>query len=159
MFALFSDRISGAPSRPRYPRSEDNLGSTADADLALVIFDSDTDINWLHGLRRGYRHCFAIFSIGRNWVILDPVLNYARICAFQVRPDYDLVTHYRLLGYRVLETHVRRPRGKIAPILPATCVEIVKRALGIHAWHVVTPYALYNYLVKENMRNIKGEKS
>ena len=42
----------------------------------------------------------------------------------------------------------------MAPLAPATCVEAVKRVLGIHAWPIITPRQLYDYLLKDETKNL-----
>jgi hypothetical protein len=53
---------------------------------------------------------------------------------------------YRRQGLRVIETSVRAAPLRVAPLRPLTCVEAVKRVLGIHARSINTPWQLYRHL-------------
>jgi hypothetical protein len=58
----------------------------------------------------------------------------------------DLEEWYRHQGLSVIETCVRAAPLRVAPLRPLTCVEAVKRILGIHARSINTPWQLYRYL-------------
>ena len=74
--------------------------------------------------------------------------------------DFDIAAFYRRQGYIVSEACVIR-RGEGDRKLPfgsfihfgfplMTCVEVVKRVLGVHPPLIVTPWQLYRYLEKNN---------
>jgi hypothetical protein len=50
---------------------------------------------------------------------------------------------------RVVETRIRPAPRRPAPLRPYTCVEAVKRILGLHAPWVITPWQLYGLLRKQ----------
>ncbi|NIA72526.1 hypothetical protein HBA54_28455 [Pelagibius litoralis] len=100
---------------------------------------------WLFG-RRGFRHCFLALNDGRAWMVVDPRSNGTEILA-EVAADYDLTAFYRLQGFTVMEAEVRAAAGRF-PVWFFTCVEAVKRALGLRGWWIWTPYQLFRCLEK-----------
>ncbi|PHS79180.1 MAG: hypothetical protein COB59_03290 [Rhodospirillaceae bacterium] len=52
-------------------------------------------------------------------------------------------------GYCVVETYVRPLTANSLPWRPFTCVEAVKRSLGLQKRGLFTPYALYKFLLNE----------
>lgn len=115
---------------------------------ALVVFVGKTEIKWLRFLKKGYRHCFAIIEGQNGWALYNPLSHYTEIRIYPGVQIDDIACFYRGLGHTVIKTTVREPARKLAPIAPYTCVEAVKRALGIQARLVVTPWRLRQYLEK-----------
>lgn len=115
---------------------------------ALVGFVGPTDLWWLRGLRPGFRHCFVALSDGDGWIVVDPMSHRTLVRREAVA---DLAPFYAGHGIIVLPTRMRAvvpPRT--APWRPYTCVEAVKRILGVRAPWVLTPWQLYRHLEKEN---------
>jgi len=112
---------------------------------ALVVFEDEAVIGWLRVLKPGFRHCFAAINDGRAWVEVLPLARqtFVRAC---VAADRDLAAWYRSRGNAVVETMVREPPDRLAPVMPYSCVEETKRLLGIQARWVLTPYQLYRHL-------------
>ncbi|MCW5773665.1 MAG: hypothetical protein KIT16_18630 [Rhodospirillaceae bacterium] len=113
---------------------------------ALVMFGSRTDVPWLRWLRAGFRHCFVALDDGTEWLTVDPLLHRLEVRATGLSNGFDLAAEYRRRGltvveYRPLPVPVRR-----APLGVFTCVETVKRLLGIRERHIVTPWQLYRWL-------------
>jgi len=114
---------------------------------ALVMFGDRADLPWLKILKRGYRHCFVVIEgEGALWVICNPLSHYTELGIMAGTGAAAIATHYRALGYRVLETRVTQPPKRSAPWRPYTCVEAVKRVLGLHAPGVLTPWQLYDFV-------------
>ncbi len=119
---------------------------------ALVVFSGRTDLRWLRLLKPGFRHCFVAIHDGRHWLTLDPLASRTELRVEPVPPDADLAAWYRGLGLTVVETAIARP-VRPAAWAPFTCVEAVKRAIGLQAWWVVTPWQLYRRLARPLRRN------
>ena len=115
-------------------------------DEALVVFAGSTSLKWLRWLTPGYRHCFVAIAQRDVWIICDPLSHRTDLIAICGHTRQDLAAWYRQRGLTVVETHVRSAPKRPAPIRPFTCVEAVKRILGIHAPWVLTPWQLYRYL-------------
>jgi len=117
-----------------------------DQEDAIVVFSGETNLKSLKILRPGFRHCFVLVRRQDCWVIYDP-LSHRTDLAVIVGPSLgELAEWYRLKGLHVLETMVRRAPLRSAPLRPFTCVEAVKRVLGIHAPWITTPWQLYCFL-------------
>ncbi len=117
---------------------------------ALVVFTDHTDLPWLRLLRPGFRHCFAVVRANGAWVIVDPLSHYTTL---QVVPDlagWQPRAWFRHHGLTVVSAEVREPPHRLAPWRPYTCVEAVKRLLGLRLPGVFTPWQLYRVLQKEN---------
>ena len=124
---------------------------------ALVVFGGQADLIWLNMLKHGYRHCFAVIESGRGvWVIYNPLSHCTEIATVAGPDGPALAGHYRKLGFRVVETRINRPPKCPAPWRFYTCVEAVKRLLGLRAGGVFTPWQLYKYLQLSNKSLTKG---
>lgn len=134
------DDVSGQPTA-----AADDADARRD-DPALVVFMGSSDLKRLRLLRRGFRHCFvAVFTAG-GWVICDPLSHQTDLGIVHGFSADELAGWYRNSGLRVIETRVRAAPRRPAPLRPYTCVEAVKRVLGLHAPWVVTPWQLYRLL-------------
>ncbi len=113
---------------------------------ALVVFSGRTGVGWLRWLRRGFRHCFVAVDDGNAWLTVDPLLHRLEVRASGLPSDYDLAGEYRRMGLVVLEVVPAAVPLRRAPLGLFTCVETVKRILGIQARWVLTPWQLYALL-------------
>lgn len=126
---------------------------------AVVVFDGAAFSLPYRLLRPGFRHCWVVLDEARGWTVLE-----ARAGGLDIRAlagsDFDIAAFYRRQGYIVAEACVvRRGEGDRASTLRnfghfgfplMTCVEVVKRVLGVHPPLIVTPWQLYRYLEKNN---------
>lgn len=127
---------------------------------ALVVFRDHTEIAWLRWLKRGFRHCAVVVRIGGEWVMIDSLSHSICVGKFGAEPMQHLARRYRRAGHIVVETAVGEGKARVAPPLPFTCVEAVKRVLGVQSWFVLTPYQLYRHLrvrTRDRRRDIGGE--
>lgn len=112
---------------------------------ALVVFSGRADLPWQRLLRPGFRHCSLIVADGANWLLIEPLAS-----CLQVRSigsvDADLGSRLRNAGFSVLETNTLPPGDRPAPLGFWTCVETVKRGLGIRSILVQTPWQLFRYI-------------
>lgn len=115
---------------------------------AWVVFTGQTDLAWLRVLRPGFRHCFLALNDGRHWLTLDPLATYTDIAVQPVSAMQDLADWYRQQGLTVVEAPVVRTHRRSAPLGPFSCVEAIKRTLGIHDRWLITPFQLYRYLCR-----------
>ena len=116
---------------------------------AWVVFNGKADVAWLKLLRPGFRHCFVLLYDGRHWLSVDPMLNHMDVQYQKVPSDFDLPDWLKERGNIVVPAPLDRSKNTVAPWRPFTCVEAVKRVLGIHARWVLTPWQLYKYLNKQ----------
>ncbi len=122
-------------------------------DKALVVFSGKADFWWQNLLRPGFRHCAVIVKSGQHWIALEPVSNRLQTRVLMNNPD-SLAGQLLRRGLHVVETNVVETQlGFCVPGL-WTCVEVVKRALGIKRVSIQTPWHLYQHLLKENKKKI-----
>lgn len=114
---------------------------------ALVVFCDTTELWWLRFLRHGFRHCFVALGDGRSWITIDPLSHRTDIAAHPVHAGHDLAAIYRSHGLTVVETYLREAPLRPAPWRPFTCVEAVKRVLGLHEPWLLTPWQLHRFLI------------
>ncbi len=120
--------------------------SSAGPAPALVVFTGDTCLSCLKVLKPGFRHCFVAVCRTGHWIICDPLCHRTDLLVIDRDMAADLASWYRQHGLTVVATQVRAAPLRIAPFRPFTCVEAVKRVLGIHARSVNTPWQLYRHL-------------
>lgn len=142
--------MSAKPTAPVAPTApaETEAGAATPAPIAHVVFCGRADLGWLRLLKPGFRHCFVALNDGRHWVTVDPLACFTEVEVQPVPAGFDLPGWYRGLGLTVVPAEVRRDRRRPAPWAPFTCVEAVKRILGIRARHVLTPWQLYRFLTR-----------
>lgn len=117
-------------------------------DRALVAFADETRLKRLRPLRPGFRHCFVLLERSGGAVLVDPLSDRLAVEAFPGLTMTDAAERWREAGFTVVEARVRDP-GRPAPIAPMTCVEVVKRALGLQGRAVVTPWQLHEALRRQ----------
>jgi len=114
--------------------------------VALIVFSGETDIRWLRLLKRGFRHCFACVYTHGQWVFYDPLAHMTSLSVCTGMDSVDLEFWFRQQGYRVVRTTLQPVRQKKCPPALFTCVEAVKRLLGIQDLFVLTPWQLFKRL-------------
>jgi hypothetical protein len=116
---------------------------------AWVVFSGRTDLPWLRFLRPAFRHCFIVLRDGGRWVTVDPMLHHMEVRVHHHLPaEFDLPRWLRGRGQTVVSAPSVNPPAKPAPWRPFTCVEAVKRILGIHRGFILTPWQLYRFLAE-----------
>ena len=113
---------------------------------AVVVFVDETDLRPLRVLRRGFRHCFVLVRGPRCWIVCDPLAHQLDLIAIDDLPTERIVEHFEGRGHSVVATHVVRAPRRVGLLRPLTCVETVKRVLGIRADAVLTPWQLFRHL-------------
>jgi len=142
----FSQKHNGSRNKSGMTRDE-----KIQAAKAHVIFTDDTDLPYLKILKRGFRHCFVLLNDGKNWIAFDPLASHFELTVPKVPPDFDLP---RWLQGQGCITAPARIKPQKTPALPGliSCVETVKRVLGIRKLWLFTPWQLYRHLVEEEKR-------
>lgn len=111
-----------------------------------IVFEDNTTLWWLKFLKSGFRHCKMYVKITRKiYVEINPLSNqmFLLVHFFEKESDFKKVIHREIH----LKTKIGAAPLKTAPFGAFTCVEAVKRTLGIHKFFVVTPYQLYKYIL------------
>lgn len=115
---------------------------------ALVVFANDASLPWLRILRPGFRHCYLLLERDNRWIAYNPLSHCTDI---RLWPGYDapyLAAALAREGNTVVLTKTRQAPLKCAPWRPYSCVEAVKRGLGLHEGWVLTPWQLFRHLRK-----------
>lgn len=119
---------------------------TEEAVVALVVFTGMTGIRWLKPLRAGFRHCFVVVFQGDTAIVCDPLSNQMLLGSVRPATPPVVTDWYCERGFTVVATQICEVPRRGALLQPLTCVEIVKRVLGIRAPFVLTPWQLYRHL-------------
>lgn len=115
-----------------------------------VVFTGKTDIVWLHFLKPGFRHCYALLNDGKKWMSIDPLSSYTDIQIYHhIAPSFDLPSWLSNQGHKVIQSRISKSKIKSMPPMIFTCVEAVKRILGVRNFKILTPWQLYKYLKNE----------
>lgn len=124
------------------------------ATRALVVFSGKADLGWLRLLRPGFRHCFVLLDLGGTWVCVNPLAHRTSVELWSLDPATDLPAWLRSQeGLSVVETVVRHPPRRACPIGIYSCVEAVKRVLGLQERWVLTPAQLFDHLTQSGKKS------
>lgn len=123
-----------------------NINLSYEPEEAYVVFSGKTDMKWVKLLKPGFRHCFILFKDNKNWISIDPISPHTEIQIHHVPVNFDLPKWLKSRGQIVMPAELNRKNKKAAPLMPFTCVEAVKRLLGIHSRWIFTPWQLYRHL-------------
>lgn len=118
---------------------------------AIVVFHGKVDHWWVRFLKQGFKHCFILLEDTHHhrWLLIEPLGSQFEFWTdphFPTNSMCDPALFYKNVGYSVIETSIKKSPRKIAPANLCTCVEVIKRILGIHHRWILTPYQLYNHL-------------
>lgn len=127
--------MSGAPGAPATAR-------------VWVLFGGGGGLWWLRLLKPGFRHCLALMNDGRHWLLVDPLSSHTEVTVLDADAGWDVPGWYRDQGLTVVPAVAASPPPRPAPWAPFTCVEAVKRLIGLHDPLVVTPWQLYRRLTR-----------
>tara|TARA_B100002019_G_C21076505_1_gene501654 strand:- start:247 stop:648 length:402 start_codon:yes stop_codon:yes gene_type:complete len=110
-----------------------------------IVFSGETEISWLRWLlKAGFRHCYALINDGDRWITVDPLAHKMEVVVHHHAPvDFDLPTWLEKRGVKVVKVHPREDILSPCPPSIFTCVEAVKRLVGLRNWGIFTPYQLY----------------
>jgi hypothetical protein len=116
----------------------------------LIVFSGATDLRWLKALKPSFRHCYAVLESAGGWLLVDPASHQTRIEYLGPMPLYRLLEGLQTAETTVVCCRRRAAPMRLAPIRPFTCVEAVKRLIGIHAPWTLTPWQLFDHLIDLN---------
>ncbi len=119
---------------------------------AVVVFSGRVDKAWQRLLKPGFKHCSLIVEDGPSWLLVEPLASCLQVRTIgSIR--IDVAARLRNAGFIVVETVVEPFTAGMAPLGFWTCVETVKRGLGLRAADIVTPWQLFCFL--EQNKKIK----
>jgi len=117
--------------------------------FAYVAFGGKPTRWWMHFLKKGFYHCALLLGNGRDWILIDPLVHFTDLIILK---NADILNGLKNKGYRLIRTTPKIPDPTPVQFRPFTCVEVVKRFLGIYQPKIWTPYQLFKFLFlkKEN---------
>lgn len=104
---------------------------------------------WKRPLKNGYGHCFIVKSICADyfWLSIDPLYSFTDIVTIP-KSAGDL-RDFLPEDAKVVEIHPKIDNNcAVFTISCNTCVDTVKRFLGISKPFIITPWQLYKYLIR-----------
>ena len=111
--------------------------------FAYVAFGGQPTKWWMRFLKKDFYHCALIVGNGRDWILIDPLIHFTDLIILKNTP---VLENLRSKGYRLVRTTPCIPALTNTQFRPFTCVETVKRFLGINAPKIWTPYQLFRFL-------------
>lgn len=125
-------------------------------DEAYVVFVDNVSLWWLRFLKKGFRHCYVILKLNgcSHWIELNPYSNQLMLKEYWSREESNkLFLLDKDDNMRICKVKIESAPLKCAPLGFFTCVEFIKRIVGIHNVMILTPYQLYKKL------QVVGKKS
>ena len=113
---------------------------------ALIVFEHRNARGPMRLLRSGFRHCFCVVGRGDSWIVCDPLKGSIVLKAVVGHPVEALAAHFACGGRRVLWGVAAPFPTERLRVRPVTCVEIVKRLIGLDGPGIFTPYQLFRFL-------------
>lgn len=120
---------------------------------AWVVFSGQADLLWLKILKPDFRHCYLLLNDGDHWISIDALSCHTEVTVHDLAPDFDLPAWLAARDLKIIPATLT-PQTCQAPWTFYSCVESVKRILGIHDRWIITPWQLYKYVTKEYARTI-----
>ncbi len=120
---------------------------------AMVAFGGHAEYKALRFLRPGFRHCFAVIESQGKWVLYNPLSIGTQLDVWPGDCEETLRLWLETHGYKVIMVQVRSLELEPLPWSIFSCVEAVKRVLGVRAPWIMTPWQLYKSLVKKYGKN------
>ena len=117
-------------------------------DLAIVAFTGQATLAWLRLLRPGFRHCFVLLRARGQWLYYDPMSHFTFASIIGNYPLPVMMRAFRAAGCRLRLIRPRTPPRRAQAWRAYTCVEAVKRVLGLQEPWVLTPWQLYRRILR-----------
>ena len=116
-------------------------------ECAYVVFSPRAGLWWLRLLRPGFRHCFVLLHDGVGLVAIEPLVSRISVSALEVPFGAEaFVRSLEVQGMTVVPARIAGESPDKWRFGIFTCVEVVKRVLGLRAPLAFTPWRLYRYL-------------
>lgn len=108
---------------------------------AIVIF-GPSQLPYLKVLRDGYQHCMIAVQSGPAWQLIDPLSNAFYVTELGIAHPDEIISSFVEQGFDAVATQRRAPVAAEMPLGMFTCVEVVKRVLGLRNRWIMTPWQL-----------------
>ena len=123
------------------------FGLSTKWDNVWVVFSPVTTLWYLGFLKAGFKHCFLILEDNGYFFIVDPLASKIELMSLRLFGD-GIVSEFERLGMKVVKAEINSYVSPAWKFGIFTCVEVIKRILGVYSFKVITPYQLYKYLLK-----------
>lgn len=116
------------------------------ARTVIVVYTGDTGFRLLRLLRPGFRHCFAIVQVAPYWIVMDGLSDRIAVAVLVPESLAEYLVSLHARGYRCQVARARRSPSPGLRLRPFSCVELVKRLLGITDRGILTPFLLFKHI-------------
>ena len=123
------------------------FGLNAKWDNVWVVFSPFTSLWYLGFLKSGFKHCFVVLEDSGYFFVVDPLASKIELLTLRISGN-TFISEFERLGMKVIRTDINDSSVSSWKFGVFTCVEVVKRILGVYSFRVITPYQLYKYLLK-----------
>ena len=124
--------------------------------IAVIGFADAERPRWLRLLAKGFRHCFALVQSSGRWVVINPMSHWTDVVVLAESADGstadEMVRTLEARGLAAVACAVAEPARHAWPPAPFTCVEVVKRILGIQKPLVLTPRQLFRFIEQSHSK-------
>lgn len=134
-------------------RHQHDIETTCRQRRAVVFFGGEARLKWQKPLKPGFKHCFAAISSDDRWIVYNPLSHQTCLFAPRDLSINEIIKWHESKGWKAISCAIQDAKARQAPLRPYTCVEAVKRVLGIQNRWIVTPWQLYRYLCRQNAIN------
>lgn len=116
-------------------------------DNVWVVFSPFTTLWFLKFLHKGFKHCFLVLEDNGYFFIVDPLASKIELMTFHILSN-SFFAEFENCGMKVVKVSINKNISSSWKFGIFTCVEVVKRILGISSVKIITPYQLYKHLLK-----------
>lgn len=124
----------------------------------FLIFHGNSQYLFSRYMNPDFLHCFVIERQKEGWSCTDPNRSNLTSTILPVSSDVDMMPEFRRRNpdSYILEINVYEHDASNYPRLGLiSCVSITQYLLGIYYPSVITPYGLYNKLMKNNVLHLE----
>jgi hypothetical protein len=119
-----------------------------DQEWAIVSFEHRESRFPFKHLKDGFRHCLCVIGNGHDWILIDPLKGSLQVETIS-GVDRNFIVNILSGSAKNVICGYRAANGSDNfSLRPLTCVELVKRAIGVDASFVLTPWQLYRRLTE-----------
>lgn len=115
----------------------------------FIVFEDSPKRRWFtRYLKPGFTHCYLMYKSvnGLMWVIINPMWSH---CDVDVRTLETFPSAQDYAGEYAIVVKFNatiNPDQTVAQLSFMSCVDFIKRFIGLARWRVITPYQLYKEL-------------
>ncbi len=135
----------------------ENSSPKLEGPRVVVVFSDQASLKTLRFLKPGFRHCYALIETVGGWILYDPLSHYTHISFYEALTLPELIEWHMAHGATVVCCRIRTDVPCVVTVRPFTCVEAVKRILGLQAPWALTPWRLFLKLTESPKQTNKNK--